>query len=83
MKLVSYRARGKERYGLLSPDGVGVIDATARIDGAETLRDVLAQERLNELQRATSGAAPDDALDEVVLALPITEPQKILCAGRN
>ena len=31
----------------------------------------------------TSGAAPDDALDDVVLALPITEPQKILCAGRN
>jgi len=83
VKLVSYRARGKERYGLLSPDGVGVIDATARIDGAETLRDVLAQDRLKEVLGATSGAAPDDALDDVVLALPITEPEKILCAGRN
>ena len=83
MKLVSYRARGKERFGVVSPDGVGIIDVSARIDGAETLRDVLAQDRLKEVRDVTSGAGPDDALDDVVLALPITAPQKILCAGRN
>ena len=83
MKLVSYRARGKERFGVVSPDSVGIIDVSARIDGAETLRDVLAQDRLKEVRDVTSGAGPDDALDDVVLALPITAPQKILCAGRN
>ena len=83
MKLVSYRARGKERFGVVSPDGVGIIDVSARIEGAETLRDVLAQDRLKEVRDVTSGAGPDDALDDVVLALPIRAPQKILCAGRN
>jgi len=83
MKLVSYRARGKERFGVVSPDGVGIIDASARIDGAETLRDVLEQDRLKEVRDVTSGAGPDDALEDVVLALPITAPQKFLCAGRN
>ena len=83
MKLVSYRARGKERFGVVSPDSVGIIDVSARIEGAETLRDVLAQDRLKEVRDVTSGAGPDDALDDVVLALPISAPQKILCAGRN
>ena len=62
---------------------IGIIDATARIVGAETLRDVLTQNRLKEVHDVTSGAALDDALDDVVLALPIPEPEKILCAGRN
>ena len=34
-KLVSYRARGKERFGVVSPDGVGIIDVSARIEGAD------------------------------------------------
>ena len=40
------------------------------------------QDRLKEVRDVTSGAGPDDALDDVVLALPIrAPPQKILCAG--
>lgn len=80
MRLVSYVAGGRERYGVVAANGI--IDASARLDGAATLRDVLDQRRIQELE-ALEGNPPDHALGSVEFLLPITEPRKILCAGRN
>jgi len=81
VKLISYRADGRERYGVVSGDGV--VDASARLDGAATLRDVLDQGRLAELRELVASGNADHALGDVEFLLPITAPRKILCAGRN
>jgi 2-keto-4-pentenoate hydratase/2-oxohepta-3-ene-1,7-dioic acid hydratase in catechol pathway len=78
VKLVSFVAGGRERYGVVSAGGI--IDASARLEGAPTLRHLLEQGRLDELD---ANLDADHALDDVELLLPITEPRKILCAGRN
>lgn len=79
MKLVSFRIDGSDRYGVVTADGI--VDATARVEGTATLRDVLEQGKLGALRRLGGGA--DYGIDDVEYALPITEPRKILCAGRN
>jgi 2-keto-4-pentenoate hydratase/2-oxohepta-3-ene-1,7-dioic acid hydratase in catechol pathway len=80
VKCVSYRFDGKVRYGVVS--GEGIIDASSRLDGATTLRDVLDQGRIEELRELTTASADHD-VTHVEFSLPITEPRKILCAGRN
>lgn len=80
VKCISYRFDGKARYGVVS--GEGVVDASSRLDGAPTLRDILEQDRLDELRALVSKDA-DHGLQNLEFALPITEPRKILCAGRN
>jgi 2-keto-4-pentenoate hydratase/2-oxohepta-3-ene-1,7-dioic acid hydratase in catechol pathway len=81
VKLVSYRADGKEHYGVVFPEGI--VDASSRLEGAATLRDVLEQERIAEMRELAASGLADHALDDVEYALPITAPRKILCAGRN
>ncbi len=83
MKLVSYLADGRERYGIVSADGDGIIDASALMDGAATLRDVLDQGRVHEMDELSTSGVADHDLGDVEFSLPITEPRKILCAGRN
>ena len=79
MKLVSYRVEETARFGVVVGDGIA--DASKRLDGAATLRDMLEQGRVDELSRL--GESVDYGLEDVDFALPITEPRKILCAGRN
>ena len=83
MKLISYLAGGCERYGIVSPDGDGIIDVSQRMDGAATLRDVLDQDRLHEIGELAASGGADHVLVDVEFSLPITEPRKIFCAGRN
>ena len=82
MRLISYRIDGQDRYGVVS-DG-GVVDIFARLaERAPTLRDAIAAGYLDEMKSLAAGAAADCALESVEFALPIPQPQKILCAGRN
>ena len=83
VKLVSYLADERERYGIVSPDGDGVIDVSERMDGAATLRDVLDQDRIHELGELAASGVAEHALADIEFLLPITEPRKIFCAGRN
>ncbi len=83
MKLISYLADGRERFGIVSADGDGINDASARMDGAATLRDVLDQGRIHEMDELSTSGGADHDLGDVEFSLPITEPRKILCAGRN
>src|SRR6185503_20134354 len=82
MKLVSYCTGGRATYGGLA-DG-GLVDLGARF-GARfpTLRDAIAAGALGELAAALKGAAHDHVLTGVELAIPIPNPEKIICVGVN
>ncbi len=82
MKLLSYRADGRDRYGVVVGDGV--VDMSARLGGRHaTLMAAIAADALGEIANAAAGAVADHALADIRFDLPITRPQKILCAGRN
>ena len=81
MKLASFRIGGRSAYGIVS--GGGVIDAARRLASEfPTLRTVLAADALDRLH-ALADAAPDYTLDEIAFDIPIPEPSKIICIGRN
>src|SRR5215471_18751208 len=72
MKLISFAASGRNSYGAVVGDGV--VDLGRRLgDRYPTLR----------AAAEVSGAAPDMALAQVTLLPPITDPDKVICAGRN
>ncbi len=82
MKLVSYIANGRERFGALAAGGI--VDLIDRLDGRyPTLRDALAAGALPGMRKAWAEAAPDHALEEVKFLPVIPNPEKILCAGIN
>lgn len=82
MKLLSYRAGGIESYGAVVADGV--VDLGRRM-GADfpTLKSVLAGGQLARLAELAEGASADAALDDIEFLVPIPQPDKIMCAGRN
>src|SRR5215470_7493643 len=82
MKLVSFAASGRNSYGALV--GEGVFDLGRRLgDRYPTLRAAIAGDALGAAAAEVQSGAPDIALSQVTLLPPITDPDKIICAGRN
>src|SRR6266566_10120046 len=82
MKLISFAASGRNSYGAVVGDGV--VDLGRRLgDRYPTLRAAIAGGALDGAVAEVSGAAPDIALSQVTLLPPITDPDKIICAGRS
>src|SRR6266436_9639211 len=82
MKLISFSAAGRISYGAVVGDGV--VDLRRRLgDQYPTLRTAIAGGALGGAAAKIAGAAPDMALSQVTLLAPITDPDKIICAGRN
>src|ERR1700730_6766751 len=82
MKLVSFTASGRNSYGAVVGDGV--VDLGRRLgDRYPTVRAAIAGGALVEAAVEVKSAPPDIALLQVTLLLPpITDPDKIICAGR-
>ncbi len=80
MKLISFRHKNKERYGLLTEEGI--VDATGWIPGCNTLHAVIAAQKLDELKDLDSAHADFDP-DKVEILPPISHPQRIFCIGVN
>jgi 2-keto-4-pentenoate hydratase/2-oxohepta-3-ene-1,7-dioic acid hydratase in catechol pathway len=80
MKLASYTVDGKPAYGVVTDDGV--ITVSGRLSGAPTLRDAIANERLDEMRRF-AGGTPDHKLESVRFLPAIPNPDKVLCVGVN
>ena len=79
MRLVTYASDRGPRAGVLR-DGA-VVDAWDALGGGGSgLRELLAADRLGELERADGSATP---LGEVELLPPIPDPQKIVGIGLN
>src|ERR1700737_3867040 len=82
MKLVSLGASGGNSYGAVVGDGV--FDLGRRLgDRYPTLRAAIAGDALGAAAAEVKSGAPDIALSQVTLLPPITDPDKIICAGRN
>lgn len=82
MRLVSYRNGGGDGFGAVV-DG-GVVELKARLGGRYgDLGEVLAAGALGEAEKAAEGAAADLSLDGLDYLLPIPNPPKIFCVGRN
>jgi len=82
MKLLTYRHRGVETYGV-AVDG-GAIDAGRRLGGRYAgLRAVLAAGALDEVRSATAGQKPDAPLADIEFLPPIRDPGKLICVGLN
>lgn len=80
MKLTSFTVNGRASYGIVV-DG-GIVDLGARFPEAPTLRDFLAAGGLSQVSDLSS-AAPDVALDPLILDPVIPNPDKIICVGLN
>ena len=80
MKLLSFRADGKEFFGAVSGDGV--ITLNKRIK-QPNLRAALEAGKMEAMQNAASEAKPDRELADITFRPVIPHPGKILCAGIN
>jgi len=79
MRLVTYRSERGDRAGILREGGV--LDAWDALGGnGATVRELLAGDRLEELEGASGDGVP---LAEVELLPPVPDPEKIVCIGLN
>ncbi len=85
MRLVTYNPGEGPRAGVLR--GGTVIDAWGSLGEAEprSLRELIAEQRLEDLRRALDGDEEIEAqpLEQVELLAPIVDPEKIVCIGLN
>lgn len=81
MRLLTFTGKRGPRAGVLTE--AGVVDAWAALDeDGSSLRALLTDERIGDLNEAIAGAAATP-LDAVTLMVPIPDPQKIICIGLN
>ena len=78
MKLLSFEAAGKRRFGAVA--GEGIVDLTGEFS---SLREALAANALARLRESAAARKPQLALDEVTFLTPIPVPEKIICVGVN
>ena len=82
MKLASFSASGRESYGAVVEGGI--VDLGRRLgERYPTLRAAIAGGALGRFAGEVKTAKPDFTLAQVTLLPPITDPDKIICAGRN
>jgi hypothetical protein len=82
MKLISFTASGHSSYSAVVGDGI--VDLGRRLgDRYPTLRAAIAGGALAGAAAEADSAATDMALSQVTLLPPITDPDKIICAGRR
>jgi len=78
MKLLSFEAAGKRRFGAVA--GEGIVDLGGEFG---SLREALAANALARLRETAAARKPQLALDEVTFLTPIPVPEKIICVGVN
>ncbi|VTU22926.1 fumarylacetoacetate hydrolase family protein [Variovorax sp. PBL-E5] len=83
MKLLSYRHGGTVHWG--AAKGEGVVDLGRRLPDIASVLALLegGEPALQRARAALADAAPDHALADVRLELPVPQPRKIFCIGVN
>lgn len=81
MRWLSFRYEGRDSFGFVTGDGIGVVDAGARSEHAD-LKAAIGADVLVSLA-AELGDSADLALQDVSYLPTITNPEKILCVGLN
>src|SRR5947199_655499 len=82
MRLASYLANGRSCFGAVTEAGLVTLSEGAG-SRYPSLREALAANALPELRTMAKQAKPDLRLEHVQWLPPITNPEKILCAGIN
>ncbi|ATE65496.1 fumarylacetoacetate hydrolase family protein [Rhizorhabdus dicambivorans] len=80
MKLASYRAGGRDSFGLVRDDGI--VDLGSRLDGIADLKALL-ERGLDTLDRGLLEAPADHRPDDVIFLPVIPNPGAIYCVGLN
>jgi 2-keto-4-pentenoate hydratase/2-oxohepta-3-ene-1,7-dioic acid hydratase in catechol pathway len=80
MRLMSFRAGGRDRFGIARADGV--VDLSSRLGGHARSLGALIAAGLTET-RPHENAAADFGFDEIEFLPPIARPGKIVCIGVN
>jgi len=80
MKLLSFTADGKERFGALRDDGVVTLNDKI---GQPSLRAALVAGAIEAMRGVVQRSAPDRKLNDIKFLPVIPQPHKILCAGIN
>jgi 2-keto-4-pentenoate hydratase/2-oxohepta-3-ene-1,7-dioic acid hydratase in catechol pathway len=83
MKLLSFVVSGRNSYGAVVGDGA-VVDLGRRLGSKyPSLRDVIAANAMADLAAAVAGVKADFNLSEIEFRLPVPNPERVFCIGRN
>ena len=80
MRLLSFRAGGKDRFGAVID--TGVVDLSARLK-QQSLRQLIAEMPRADIQAEIAGASADFYHAEIDYLVPVPDADKIICVGVN
>ena len=81
-RLLRYSTNGSARLGVLTADGTGVVDATARLDGIDDVPELLSGPGLGAV-RGLEDEDAQHAITDVTFERLVRAPPKIFCIGVN
>lgn len=80
MKIASYAANGEQRFGVVSSNEAGAVDATEKFG---SLKRVLEAGSLDELKTWSNGREADINFADVTMLSPVPDATKVVCIGVN
>lgn len=80
MNYLSFRADGRDRFGIACDHGV--IDLSGRT-GFASLRDMIARGGAGEAEAGATSLPADFAYDDIEYRVPVPDADKIICVGVN
>ena len=85
MKFLSFKHDGQDSFGGINESGEqpAIVTLSERSSDLSDLRDVIRNDRLNELTELVQSSDADLSLDDVELVPTIPNPEKIICIGVN
>jgi 2-keto-4-pentenoate hydratase/2-oxohepta-3-ene-1,7-dioic acid hydratase in catechol pathway len=85
MKFLSFKHDGQDSFGGINESGEqpAIVNLSKRSSDLSDLRDVIRNDRLNELIELVQSSDADLSLDDVELVPTIPNPEKIICIGVN
>ena len=85
MKFLSFKHDGQDLFGGINESGdqAAIVNLSKRSSDLSDLRDVIRNDRLNELTELVRSSDADLSFDDIELAPTIPNPEKIICIGVN
>ena len=85
MKFLSFKHDGQDSFGGINESGEqpAIVNLSKRSSDLSDLRDVIRNDRLNELTELVQSSDADLSFDDIELAPTIPNPEKIICIGVN
>ena len=80
MRLLSFRAGGKDRFGAVTD--AGIVDLSARLK-RQSLRQLIAEMPRADIQAHVAKAGVDFSLADIDYRVPVPDADKIICVGVN